>query len=63
MKKHRTEIGDGAFVGSDTMLIAPVKVGRDATTGAGSVITEDVPDDALAGARGASGSGSRNPKS
>lgn len=45
--KHRTEIGDGAFIGSDTMLIAPVSVGRDATTGAGSVITEDVPADAL----------------
>lgn len=46
--KHPTEIGDGAFVGSDTMLVAPVKVGRGATTGAGSVITHDVPDDALA---------------
>jgi bifunctional UDP-N-acetylglucosamine pyrophosphorylase/glucosamine-1-phosphate N-acetyltransferase len=46
--KHPTEIGDGAFVGSDTMLVAPVKVGRGATTGAGSVITQDVPDGALA---------------
>ncbi|MCB1009170.1 MAG: bifunctional UDP-N-acetylglucosamine diphosphorylase/glucosamine-1-phosphate N-acetyltransferase GlmU [Acidobacteria bacterium] len=46
--KHRTEIGARAFVGSDTMLVAPVKVGDDATTGAGSVITRDVPDGALA---------------
>jgi len=46
--KHRTEIGDGAFVGSDTMLVAPVRVGEGATTGAGSVISKDVPDGALA---------------
>jgi bifunctional UDP-N-acetylglucosamine pyrophosphorylase/glucosamine-1-phosphate N-acetyltransferase len=46
--KHRTEIGAGAFIGSDTMLIAPVRVGAQATTGAGSVITRDVPDGALA---------------
>lgn len=46
-KKHRTDIGDGAFVGSDTMLVAPVKIGRRATTAAGSVIHQDVPDDAL----------------
>ena len=45
--KHATEIGDGAFIGSDTMLVAPVKVGRQATTGAGSTITDDVPDEAL----------------
>lgn len=45
--KHRTDVGDGAFVGSDTMLIAPVSVGDGATTGAGSVITDDVPADAL----------------
>ncbi len=49
--KHRTEIGDGAFVGSDTMLVAPVRVGADAVTGAGSVVTHDVPDEALAVAR------------
>lgn len=48
VSKHRTDIGAGAFVGSDTMLVAPVKVGRGATTGAGSVITKDVPDEALA---------------
>ena len=47
-QKHRTEIGAGAFVGSDTMLVAPVRVGAHATTGAGSVITRDVPDGALA---------------
>jgi bifunctional UDP-N-acetylglucosamine pyrophosphorylase/glucosamine-1-phosphate N-acetyltransferase len=46
--KHRTEIGARAFIGSDTMLVAPVKIGDDATTGAGSVITGDVPDGALA---------------
>jgi bifunctional UDP-N-acetylglucosamine pyrophosphorylase/glucosamine-1-phosphate N-acetyltransferase len=46
--KHRTEIGARAFVGSDTMLVAPVRVGDGATTGAGSVITQDVPDGALA---------------
>ncbi len=46
--KHRTEIGARAFIGSDTMLVAPVRVGDDALTGSGSVITEDVPDGALA---------------
>ena len=50
--KHRTEIGAGAFIGSDTALVAPVRVGAGAITGAGSVITEDVPADALAVARG-----------
>ena len=46
--KHRTQIGAHAFIGSDTMLVAPVRVGNRAMTGSGSVITEDVPDDALA---------------
>jgi bifunctional UDP-N-acetylglucosamine pyrophosphorylase/glucosamine-1-phosphate N-acetyltransferase len=46
--KHRTEIGDGAFIGSDTMLVAPVRVGQGAVTGAGSSIARDVPDGALA---------------
>ncbi|MBR0671887.1 bifunctional UDP-N-acetylglucosamine diphosphorylase/glucosamine-1-phosphate N-acetyltransferase GlmU [Neoroseomonas soli] len=50
--KHRTEIGAGAFIGSDTALVAPVKVGARALVGAGSVITANVPDDALAIARG-----------
>ena len=49
--KHRTRIGAGAFVGVDTMLIAPVSVGPDAYTGAGSVITDDVPPGALGIAR------------
>lgn len=47
-RKHRTEIGEGAFVGSDTMLVAPVRVGKGSTTAAGSVINQDVPDGALA---------------
>jgi bifunctional UDP-N-acetylglucosamine pyrophosphorylase/glucosamine-1-phosphate N-acetyltransferase len=46
--KHRTVIRDGASIGSDTMLIAPVTIGKDANTGAGSVITKDVPAGALA---------------
>jgi len=47
-EKHRTVLGDGVFVGSDTQLVAPVKVGRGAFIGAGSTITKDVPADALA---------------
>ncbi len=50
--KHRTVIGDRAFIGSDTALVAPVQVGAGAITAAGSVITEDVAPDALAIARG-----------
>lgn len=46
--KHRTEIGEGAFIGSNTSLVAPVKIGRDAYVGSGSVITKDVPAEALA---------------
>jgi bifunctional UDP-N-acetylglucosamine pyrophosphorylase/glucosamine-1-phosphate N-acetyltransferase len=45
--KWRTEIGAGAFIGSGTMLVAPVKVGAGATIGAGSTITRDTPDDKL----------------
>ena len=48
VNKHRTEIGDDAFIGSDTLLRAPIKVGARAVTGAGSVVTKDVPDDMLA---------------
>jgi bifunctional UDP-N-acetylglucosamine pyrophosphorylase/glucosamine-1-phosphate N-acetyltransferase len=48
VRKHRTVIGEGAFIGSDTMLVAPVRVGKDARTGAGSVVTRDIPDGALA---------------
>ena len=47
-KKNRTQIGDGAFVGVDTMLVAPVKLGVGSRTGAGSVVTKDVPDGATA---------------
>jgi bifunctional UDP-N-acetylglucosamine pyrophosphorylase / glucosamine-1-phosphate N-acetyltransferase len=47
VKKSRTEIGEDAFIGSDTMLVAPVKIGDRASTGAGSVITKDVSEDAL----------------
>ncbi len=47
-RKHRTEIGARAFIGSDTILRAPVRVGDGARTGAGSVVTRDVPDHALA---------------
>ncbi|QYK39864.1 MAG: bifunctional UDP-N-acetylglucosamine diphosphorylase/glucosamine-1-phosphate N-acetyltransferase GlmU [Paracoccaceae bacterium] len=49
--KHRTEIGAHAFIGSDTMLVAPVRVGAGAMTASGSVINADVPDGALAVAR------------
>ena len=49
--KHRTEIGARAFIGSNTMLVAPVSVGDEAMTGSGSVITSDVEDGALAIAR------------
>lgn len=48
VRKHRTVIGDGAFIGSDTMLVAPVRIGRGAVTGAGSTVTKDVPAGALA---------------
>jgi bifunctional UDP-N-acetylglucosamine pyrophosphorylase/glucosamine-1-phosphate N-acetyltransferase len=41
-KKNSTEIGEGAFIGSDTLLVAPVKVGERAATGAGAVVTKDV---------------------
>jgi len=50
--KHRTVIEDGAFIGSDTQLIAPVTVGKGAYVGAGSSITEDVPPGSLGIARG-----------
>ena len=46
--KNKTQIGDGAFVGVDTMLVAPVKLGKGSRTGAGSVVTKDVPDGATA---------------
>jgi bifunctional UDP-N-acetylglucosamine pyrophosphorylase / glucosamine-1-phosphate N-acetyltransferase len=46
--KHRTEIGEGAFIGTNSSLVAPVKIGNGAYIGSGSVITRDVPDDAMA---------------
>lgn len=52
VNKHRTVIGDNVFVGSNTALVAPVSVGARAYIGSGSVITEDVPEDALALGRG-----------
>ena len=45
--KHPTEIGEDAFIGSDTMLVAPLKLGNGARTGAGAVVTKNVPDDTL----------------
>ncbi len=47
-RKHHTVIEDGAFIGSDTMLVAPVTIGRGAKTGAGAVVTRDVPPGSLA---------------
>jgi bifunctional UDP-N-acetylglucosamine pyrophosphorylase/glucosamine-1-phosphate N-acetyltransferase len=47
-QKHRTTIGQEAFIGSGSMLVAPVNIGAEATTGAGSVVTHDVPDGGLA---------------
>jgi bifunctional UDP-N-acetylglucosamine pyrophosphorylase/glucosamine-1-phosphate N-acetyltransferase len=51
VRKHVTQIGEGAFVGSDSTLVAPVKIGAGAYVGAGSCITKEVPADALALAR------------
>jgi len=50
--KYRTVIGEGAFVGSNSALVAPVAIGDGAIIGAGSVVTRDVAPDALAVARG-----------
>lgn len=47
-EKHRTTIGEKAFVGSDAQLVAPVRIGKGAYVGAGTTVTEDVPDGALA---------------
>jgi bifunctional UDP-N-acetylglucosamine pyrophosphorylase/glucosamine-1-phosphate N-acetyltransferase len=46
-KKNATEIGEDVFIGSDTMLVAPLKIGDGARTGAGAVVTKNVPDDTL----------------
>jgi len=50
-RKHRTEIGEGAFIGSDSQLVAPVRIGTGAYVATGTTVTRDVPDDALAIAR------------
>ncbi|WP_257294346.1 bifunctional UDP-N-acetylglucosamine diphosphorylase/glucosamine-1-phosphate N-acetyltransferase GlmU [Endozoicomonas sp. YOMI1] len=52
VNKFKTVIGDAAFIGSNSSLVAPVTIGRGATTGAGSTITQDIPDEQLAVARG-----------
>ena len=51
VNKHKTTIGDNVFIGSDTQLVAPVKLGNNALVGAGSTITKDVPENALAVSR------------
>ena len=50
--KHKTTIGEESFIGTNSSLVAPVNIGKGAYVGAGSVITKDVPDEALAVARG-----------
>jgi bifunctional UDP-N-acetylglucosamine pyrophosphorylase/glucosamine-1-phosphate N-acetyltransferase len=45
--KHHTEVGEDVFIGSDTMLVAPLRLGKGSRTGAGSVVTKDVPEDTL----------------
>ncbi len=52
VNKHKTVIGSGAFIGSNTALVAPITIGDNTLIGAGSVITRNVPNDALAVARG-----------
>jgi bifunctional UDP-N-acetylglucosamine pyrophosphorylase/glucosamine-1-phosphate N-acetyltransferase len=49
--KHTTHIGDGSFIGSNTAVVAPVRIGRGVLVGAGTVVTKDVPDDSLCIAR------------
>ena len=51
VNKHKTIIGDGVFVGSDSTLVAPIRLGKGAYVGAASCLTEDVPEDSLAVAR------------
>jgi bifunctional UDP-N-acetylglucosamine pyrophosphorylase/glucosamine-1-phosphate N-acetyltransferase len=50
--KYRTVIGEGAFIGSNSSLVAPINIGKGAFVGSGSVITDDIPDDALGLGRG-----------
>ena len=51
VNKHKTVLEDGVFIGSDTQLVAPVRIGKGAYVGAGSTITKDVPPGALAVSR------------
>ena len=51
VNKHKTSIGDDVFIGSGSMIVAPVAINTGATTGAGSVITKDCPEDTLVLAR------------
>jgi bifunctional UDP-N-acetylglucosamine pyrophosphorylase/glucosamine-1-phosphate N-acetyltransferase len=64
VNKSVTEIGDGAFIGSNSSLVAPVRIGAEATIGAGSVITHDAPAGELTIARGRQGTidGWKRPK-
>jgi bifunctional UDP-N-acetylglucosamine pyrophosphorylase/glucosamine-1-phosphate N-acetyltransferase len=50
-KKHKTEIGAGAFIGSDSQIVAPIRIGANAYVATGTTVTKDVPDEALAIAR------------
>ncbi|MEY2973550.1 MAG: hypothetical protein RI886_1327, partial [Pseudomonadota bacterium] len=50
--KHKTNIGNNSFIGTNSSLVAPINIGNNVYVGAGSVITKDVEDDALAVARG-----------
>ena len=50
--KHKTNIGEGAFIGTNSSLVAPINIGKNAYVGAGSTITKDIPDDALGVGRG-----------
>ena len=52
VNKFKTIIGDGAFIGSNSALVAPVEIGKNATVGAGSTVTKEVPDESLTVARG-----------
>ena len=52
INKHKTNIGENVFVGSNSAIVAPVKIHDNVTIGAGSVITKDVPENSLAVARG-----------
>ena len=50
--KHKTNIGEGSFIGTNSSLVAPINIGKNAYVGAGSTITKDIPDDALGVGRG-----------